>query len=57
MNTLNCPECEGELTFESNAAAGEIVACPHCGAELEVTSINPITLDLASDAAKEDWGE
>ena len=57
MNTVNCPECEEELTFESDAAAGDKVVCPYCGAELEITSINPITLELEEDAAKEDWGE
>lgn len=58
MNTVaSCPECSAEIPFESNAAAGDRLVCPDCSAELEVTSINPVTLELAADAAKEDWGE
>ena len=34
----------------------EIVQCPDCGADLEVLSIDPLTLDLAPEE-EEDWGE
>jgi len=50
-----CPECEAEIHLE-NPMRGEIVSCPDCGAELEVTSISPITLELAP-MAEEDYGE
>ncbi len=51
----SCPECEAEITMEK-AIRGEIVVCPECGAELEVASDNPLTLDLAPQE-EEDWGE
>ncbi len=35
---------------------GEIVQCEDCGAELEVVSLNPVTLELAPEE-EEDWGE
>ncbi|MEP7289846.1 MAG: lysine biosynthesis protein LysW [Chloroflexota bacterium] len=53
--TATCPECEAVITLD-NPMRGEIVACPECGADLEVTSISPITLELAP-MAEEDYGE
>jgi alpha-aminoadipate carrier protein LysW len=54
--TANCPECDATITLSSNVAAGELVVCPDCAAELEVTSINPATLALAPEES-EDWGQ
>ena len=54
--TSECPECAGAIPFAGNTLKGEIVTCPDCGAELEVTGIGPITLDLAPQE-QEDWGE
>lgn len=50
-----CPECAGSLSL-SNIMQGEIVVCPDCGVDLEVTALEPITLSLAPQEA-EDWGE
>ncbi len=54
--TAECPECAGTIALNGNTLKGEIVTCPDCGAELEVTGVNPITLDLAPKE-EEDWGE
>jgi len=51
-----CPECDADVTVGSDAVKGEIVACPDCSAELEVTGTSPVALALAPEA-KEDWGE
>jgi alpha-aminoadipate/glutamate carrier protein LysW len=51
-----CPECEGEVTIAADAQTGEIVVCPDCGIELELTAVEPVTLTLAPKEA-EDWGE
>jgi alpha-aminoadipate/glutamate carrier protein LysW len=54
--TALCPECEGNLAL-SGVIAGEIVVCPDCGADLEVTAVAPsLALALAPQEA-EDWGE
>lgn len=54
--TALCPECEGNLTL-NGIVAGEIVVCPDCGADLEVTAVAPaVALALAPEEA-EDWGE
>lgn len=54
--TATCPECEAEVTLTGNVLVGEIIACPECGAELEVIDLNPLRLDLAPQE-EEDWGE
>ena len=51
-----CPECDAEVTVGTHAVKGEILACPDCGAELEVTETEPVALALAPEA-EEDWGE
>lgn len=55
MNATLCPECEGHLAL-SNVEAGEIVVCPDCGVDLEVTGVAPLALAPAPVEA-EDWGE
>jgi alpha-aminoadipate carrier protein LysW len=55
MSTL-CPECEATLTL-TDVVQGEIVVCPDCGVDLEVTTVTPVLeLTLAPQEA-EDWGE
>ncbi|ACL26437.1 MULTISPECIES: lysine biosynthesis protein LysW [Chloroflexus] len=51
-----CPECVAPITLPPNTLESEIIACPDCGAELEVVSLNPPTLALAPEV-EEDWGE
>jgi alpha-aminoadipate carrier protein LysW len=53
--SATCPECEAEIQLD-NPMRGEIVSCPDCGADLEVTSVNPLTLEVAP-MAEEDYGE
>ena len=51
----NCPECDAAIAL-NDPIGGEIVSCPDCGVELEVTSLEPLTLELAPEV-EEDWGE
>jgi alpha-aminoadipate carrier protein LysW len=51
-----CPECAAEVNLPDDVMEGEIVQCADCGAELEVTSLTPPTLELAPEE-EEDWGE
>ena len=53
---MECPECFAELDLGSGLEEGEIIVCPDCGAELEVLSLQPLTLELAPEV-EEDWGE
>ena len=53
--TANCPECDAAIDL-SGSVANEILACPDCGVDLEITSFEPPSLELAPMEA-EDWGE
>jgi alpha-aminoadipate carrier protein LysW len=54
-NVANCPECDGTLNLD-NVVVGEIIVCPDCGVDLEVTSLDPAEVALAP-MEQEDWGE
>lgn len=56
MTNIICVECEGEVPVTEGVMLGELVACPDCGAELEVVNLNPLTVELAPEI-EEDWGE
>ena len=56
MTTVTCPECAATFTLEVGAEAGEILVCPECGVDLELTSLDPATVALAP-MEQEDWGE
>lgn len=51
-----CPVCGAEVPVSHDVVEGELVSCPECATELEVTSTNPITLREAPQE-EEDWGE
>ena len=51
-----CMECAAEIVLADDVEVGELVVCEDCGAEFEVMSLAPITLEAAPDV-EEDWGE
>jgi alpha-aminoadipate carrier protein LysW len=51
-----CTECEAEITLDSSTEVGEIIQCPDCGMDLEVTSVDPPEVVPAPEE-EEDWGE
>ena len=55
MNEVTCPECEAQIGLEASVETGEILVCPDCGVDLEVTSLDPATVELAP-MEQEDWG-
>ena len=56
MNAAKCPVCEADVKINPGVMQGELLSCADCGTELEVTSINPLTLEEAPEV-QEDWGE
>jgi alpha-aminoadipate carrier protein LysW len=42
--------------MDATTEVGEIIVCPDCGVDLEVTSLAPAEVDLAP-MEQEDWGE
>ena len=56
MASISCIECAGTIEFGDDVMLGEITQCPDCGVELEVTSLEPLQVELAPEI-EEDWGE
>ena len=56
MSTVTCSECAAEITLAENTEVGEIIVCPDCGVDLEVTALEPAAIQLAP-MEQEDWGE
>ena len=56
MNVVKCPVCEADVKIEPGVMLGELLNCTDCGAELEVTSLTPLTVEEAPEV-QEDWGE
>ena len=56
MSTVSCPECAAEISLAENTEVSEIIVCSDCGVDLEVTALEPATVQLAP-MEEEDWGE
>jgi alpha-aminoadipate carrier protein LysW len=44
------------VELPDDTVQGELIECPDCGSELEVTGVKPFTVDEAP-SEQEDWGE
>ncbi len=53
---INCPECDVDITISPDIVISEILQCNDCGVELEVTNLDPLTLEMAPEE-DEDWGQ
>jgi alpha-aminoadipate carrier protein LysW len=56
MTATTCIECEAPVPVNADLVCGEILMCPDCGVELEVTGTDPLSIELAPEV-EEDWGE
>jgi alpha-aminoadipate carrier protein LysW len=57
MASAYCPDCD-ESIHVRNPRVGQKLFCPHCDAELEVISVDPLDLDWAYDSSyDEDWAD
>jgi alpha-aminoadipate carrier protein LysW len=54
--TAEDPLSGEEIEIPADVEVGEIVDSPATGAELEVVSVDPVTLEEAPEL-EEDWGE
>ena len=57
MTNQKCPDCEAMVAIPEDAVQGEILSCPDCGLDLEVTKIGEGQTIKALVVEKEDWGE
>ena len=51
-----CPVCGAAIEKASDTVLGELMECSDCGTELEVTNLDPFTVEEAPQV-EEDWGE
>lgn len=55
---IYCPECDTNLDLdEDEIDEGEIVSCPECGSDFEVTTLNPIELKPVEETYEEEEEE
>ena len=53
-----CPECDAEIEVdEFDVDKGDLISCPDCGSNLEVTSTSPLELEPADDDDDDDDDE
>ncbi len=53
---ISCPVCDVAVAIPSQSRLSEILECADCRSELEILSLDPVTLALAPEV-EEDWGE
>jgi len=49
-----CPDCDEKIVLQSPPRLRQKLTCPHCDAELEVISVDPLELDWVYDWAWEE---
>jgi alpha-aminoadipate carrier protein LysW len=50
-----CPECDVELDIdEFEVEKGDVISCPECGSNLEVTGLSPLEIEVISDDDDDD---
>ena len=53
-----CPECDADLAIPDDVINGEIISCPDCGMDFEVTIKEGGGVELKpAEIEGEDWGE
>lgn len=57
MASAYCPDCEKRIVFKIEPLIGQKLSCPHCEAELEVISTDPLELDWTCDWSDQDREE
>ena len=53
-----CQDCDATMQILDDVVVGEIISCPDCGNEFEVSKINSNNVTLSpAESVGEDWGE
>ncbi len=53
MQTTQCPNCGSDVIIEEGSLEKDLVSCLNCGAELEITTLQPLQLEPLSEEAEE----
>lgn len=58
MKSMNCPECDAGIEVPDDAMVGELISCPDCGADYEISGKNGSDVEIKqAETVGEDWGE
>ncbi len=54
----NCIECGGDIGVPEDVVVGEIITCPDCGTDFEVSKVDAKGVSIKpAETVGEDWGE
>ena len=56
MPSAKCPDCGRSVELRADIRLREVVICPHCDADVEVISKDPLELDWAYGDSSE-WDD
>ncbi len=49
-SSMKCQDCQKEIPIEQGSVkVGDVVDCPNCGAEYEITALNPLKAELVEE--------
>ena len=54
MSVCECPLCEKNINLKG-CEEDDVIECPHCGAELEVVSLDPPVVETPLE--DDDWAD
>ena len=55
---IECKECAAEIPVADDAIVGEIITCPVCGYDYEITDKNEGVIEIKrAESVGEDWGQ
>ena len=55
---VNCPNCEAVIDVdEEDLDEGDTISCDECGADLTVTGLDPLDVELTEDEDEEESDE
>ena len=57
MEGVYCPECDGTIVLNPTPQVGKRFTCPHCDADLEIISVDPVEVDWVFEDPDADWGD
>jgi lysine biosynthesis protein LysW len=57
MARAYCPDCDERIVFNPTPGIGKRLICPHCDADLEVISVDPVELDWVYEESDDNWGD
>jgi len=55
---IECKDCGVQITVTQDSMVGEIITCPDCGADFEITLKTGELIEIKpAESVGEDWGQ